>query len=352
MKFKSKFFNIKCQIAFSIIWVFSISSTCFSQLSGTYTIDPGGGPFPNFVTLKAAIDTMRNQGIDSAVVFNVADGNYYLQLSLYPIPGASTLKTITFQGNESDSTLVRLYHEDPNCNYPNYIITAAANARYYTFRKMTLEATGISASRVMLFNQGGNDILIENCLLKSANIGSSGDCFSLIYCPEYINLVARNNFFQNGSKGIWVASASGKQSKVEITGNEFYRQYDEAIILDYCDNAIVHNNSIYSNIGMVDGIYFQRCNNSISIRGNIIFLEIYAAAPYENAYGIKLLNCSGNGIENGLTANNFISISGTIRSNALGIESCQYQELYHNSINYVNTSGSPAFMRTTAGISY
>ena len=79
---------------FLVIPLLCIQSFLFSQLSGTYSI-PG-----TFTSLAAAINSLNSQGVSGAVTINIASG--YTETasnggySLYPIPGASFLNTITF----------------------------------------------------------------------------------------------------------------------------------------------------------------------------------------------------------------------------------------------------------------
>src|SRR3954464_14613523 len=82
--------------------VYGRTQTNTSVGTTEYTIDrtaPDGTP-RTFASFNDAYNFIKN-GIDSAVVFNVAPntGPYNEQLIMAPVPGASALNTISFNGN-------------------------------------------------------------------------------------------------------------------------------------------------------------------------------------------------------------------------------------------------------------
>ena len=110
MKSVSNFRNLTIKIAITAGLILFFSLQNFAQLSGTYTIDKAGGPFPNFTSFQAAVDSLLSptQGVNGPVVFNVADDTYNEQVVITQISGASAVNTVTFQSQSLDSTKVIL----------------------------------------------------------------------------------------------------------------------------------------------------------------------------------------------------------------------------------------------------
>lgn len=74
-----------------------------AQMSGTFLIDPTGGPFPTF---QSAVNAAFVNGVSGPVLFLVSPGTYVASTLVPPIPGASATNTITFQSLLGPGTVI------------------------------------------------------------------------------------------------------------------------------------------------------------------------------------------------------------------------------------------------------
>lgn len=68
-----------------------------AQLSGSYTLDPQGSGARNFQSFAEAVFVLVTQGVSAAVVIDVKPGNYPETVEVFPIPGASSTRTVTIR---------------------------------------------------------------------------------------------------------------------------------------------------------------------------------------------------------------------------------------------------------------
>lgn len=284
------------------------------------------------------MDSLISQGISSSVVFNVADGDYNEQFFLPQISGTSATNTITFQGNETDSTRVRLYFNNQTVDGNAFVIYYLDGATDYIFRKMTFEAQGTEYARIvyMWTWENAHRNVIENCLFKGQNTTNNSTYLSLIYCrstqPSCSNIAFRNNVFLNGSYGIFIHAFGGISiTDLEITGNQFFNQNEYGVYLIGSNGATVINNSLYLANGPAYGIRLNNCDGDISVQGNTMEIE---SGSYP---GLQLDYCDGTILDRGLTVNNMITIDGTTENFGILLNACTYQGVYQNSVNVINT---------------
>jgi len=87
-----------------------------SKLCGQYTV---GGASPDFVSFTESAWAVNNGGVSCPVVIKVRNGTYIEHIVLRDAPGSSSLNTVTFISENSDSSLVTLHYNavDPNNDY-------------------------------------------------------------------------------------------------------------------------------------------------------------------------------------------------------------------------------------------
>lgn len=147
----------------------TISSTLCLAMAGTFTIDAGQpASGTNFQSFTAAVDSMMACGIAGPVVFDVAPGSGpYVETVVIPeVPGASSVNTITFNGNGntiseagqvSDEGIVRLDGAD-----------------WVTLDSLTVISTSSSYGIGLIFINSADNNTITNCTFDmSAVTGSS-----------------------------------------------------------------------------------------------------------------------------------------------------------------------------------
>jgi hypothetical protein len=332
------------RIALTAVLVTFFSFQSLAQLSGAYTIDPAGDPFNppasmNFKTFQEAVDSLISQGVGGWVTFTVADGNYNERLYITNIQGASVTNTITFQGNETDSTKVKIYYANSSSGQ-NYVV-GISGASHITIRKMTVQATGSSYATAIQFWGTADTNKVENCKLIGISTTSTSNELSVVHSYTGISPdnIIQNNLIMNGSNGIYF-DESTHTSGLQILNNKFEDQAHQGISLEYEDEVIIYNNEMYfdnPDKGSVYGIHLYRCDNDISVQNNKIYI---CEGGYEAIY---LDDCDGT-IDPGMIANNFISVSGSSQVYGIQLNNCTNQKIYHNSVNMTTTSsGASAF---------
>ena len=213
----------------------TFSGKLSAQLSGTYTIDPAGGGFPNFTSINGALDSIYSQGISGPVEFNLVDGAYSTSFGLGAVPGASSVNTITFQGNESDSTKVKLY------NHGGWAVIALMGdgAAHFRFRKMHMEVDG-TGDNVILWcyrTENTKDIVFESCLLEGKFTTNQSPQQAIVFIDNQNSsgYRFRNCYFVNGSAGIWINSFGPAQTiGLEVSGCFFQDQNLSGIDVRQC----------------------------------------------------------------------------------------------------------------------
>lgn len=329
---------------FLLSFVFSVFSL-FAQLSGSYTINPAGGGFPNFTTFSAAIDSLESQGISASVVFNVSDGFYDEQFIIDSIPGTSATDTIIFQSVSGDSTLVFLAHTYSGSG-DNYIVQTNG-ADYITFKGMSFDATAGSSGYGIAFlmnNGGSNNIRITNCEFFGKD-GSGNDNKTLVV--SYVSGSNNDNFYFANNKvsgGARAIGARGLNGSTHMKGwiienNEFYSLGFDVMYIQYFEAPIFRNNFVDQSNETGDYVLrWQDLSRDYKIESNRILAKDVTSVIYLN-------ECDGISSKRGLIANNFIShTAGGNQNYSIELRYIDYLRVYHNSIyiddTYLKTSST------------
>jgi len=143
-------------------------------LSGTYII--GSSAAADFTDFTTAVNRMSLCGISGPVVFEVEDGTYNGQISVPAVVGNSATNTISFIGQNMDSSSVIL--DFPSANgVPNYVVELAG-ADYVSFAHMTLQRSGpaFQFGHVIAVDESSTDWAFHNCaLLSNASTASASE---------------------------------------------------------------------------------------------------------------------------------------------------------------------------------
>jgi hypothetical protein len=299
---------------------------CANQLNGPYTI---GGTGANFATFAEALVGLTQCGINGAVTFNVAAGNYPEQLTIPEISGASATNTITFKAATNDSTSVVL----------NYTSTAAANwivklngADYVTFKNIKFApADSANSKAIILTNGATNNNFIGNYIV---GYYGTGDNLRLITI-EATGVNAYNTFYGNrifkGSRAIDIKGTSALPlDYVVIKNNVILEPQVYGIFAQYINNVTIDSNTVtasYTNANKY-GIYIQYANHFDIITKNTINLT-----GGTNMYGILAENSIAADSSKGLIANNMISVlNGATFAYGIRLNTCTKYKVYSNSV--------------------
>ncbi|NOY37966.1 MAG: hypothetical protein GXO83_10385 [Chlorobi bacterium] len=335
MKTTAMYRAVSQRTAIFLLTLLLFASVSFAQLSGSYTIDPAGGDFTskNCKSFTEAVDSLMSQGVNGPVVFNVADGTYTERIEIFQINGSSAVNTITFQSQSLDSTKVTLTYMNPD-NTSNWVLRLN-DADYVTIRKMRLQATGSSYARVININNTANNNIIENCQLWGYSTTSNSNYLAIIasFYDQAENNIIRNNYFLNGSYGIYMSGVSNTtlSAGTQIVNNTFIDQSEYGVWLRFHDAPVVNSNEFELTKDPAYGIYMRECDNVLEIRQNKINLTL-------GSYGIFLEYCDGTLGQEGKIVNNFISITGTNTARGIYLSNCTFQNIFHNSVNVTSTA--------------
>ncbi len=307
--------------------------SCSNILNGVYTI---GGANPDFVSFEDALQNLSICGLSGPVTFNVSPGTYTSQLEIPDITGTSDTNTITFQSATGDYNDVIITFD--SVDYSNNYLLYLDNAKHYRFKNLSFITTDPDYSRIIQYNgltrdnrfvgnyfKGvtGTSTSTNNCLVYSASGSSNVDTMS----------VYDGNIFEGGSYAMYIYGGSTYyEDSTQIINNQFINQYSRGIQMYYQEGPIISGNTFTSsNYSLYYGIYAYYCTNNMRITNNRIYLN---NGPNQ-AYGLYLYNSSGTLGNEVLIANNMIVIGSTYSAIGVYIYNCNYQHIYHNSIDMI-----------------
>ena len=155
-----------------------LSLPVFSQLSGTYTIDPSGTGTTNYASFTAAVSALTTSGVSGPVTFNVAAGTYSEQIVIGAITGSSATNRVTFQkAPTATGAAVLTFAATSTANY-TVQLTAASNL---TFKDLTLAntaATGQTVGGIVEYGGSTSNIqFINNTFNGNAGTSTSNSYF-------------------------------------------------------------------------------------------------------------------------------------------------------------------------------
>ncbi|RKX18368.1 MAG: hypothetical protein DRP35_09395, partial [Candidatus Zixiibacteriota bacterium] len=304
-----------------------VSVKACSPMSGTYTV--GTAP-SDFLTVKAAVDSLNNCGINGAVTFNIKHGTYNAQYILNEVCGASSINTVTFQSEIGDSTDVILTTDSAD-----YLFNLNS-ADYIEFNHLTFSSDS-AENFVVLDSNACNNSFIGNIFYSDTVIAN------YIYSGTYndSNFVCQNNKFINGNNAIYLRGNTETEQAVIINNNIFNNQNSTSIYIEYCNKPHILNNTINSHS---NGIYLKESTN-ININTNKIQLT-----DAEN--GIFFYHCQGDIANRNYITNNFISgnIGSAWNHSGIGLfYSSSFTNVYYNSI-YITGTEQAVYLYITDNI--
>jgi hypothetical protein len=293
-------------------------------LSGTYTI---GGYSPDFKTFTEAANKLQIAGVAGTVVFNVRAGTYREHFIIGHIPGASASNTVQFQAENKDSTSVILMDSVSTC------VVQLNGADYITFYHLTIRNKQAYYGNVIELKNGASYNRFLNNNLQSGSTSNNGTAviYSLDSLSNYNQF--KSNTFLNGSYGIELQGYINNYAKGNlISNNSFIEQKGSTIQLTYQDGPVITANIIKfaTNQIPLTACHIDNCKGSLVIAKNKILFE-------NDGYGIYVINFNGTATNQGLIANNFISIGGTLAAYGMNLVKNTYLNVYNNNVCIRNT---------------
>lgn len=284
-----------------------------TPLCGTYTI---GGTSPDFQSFAEANEILEYAGVTCPVLFLVRDGTYNEQLEFGPISGASTINTITFRGQNMDSTSVIL---DVGSSVFNYLLHFKSSA-WFNWEYLTFRRSAYSAANCLWLEAFSHDIAFKSCQIQGYKGSNLTSTYTISFDKCYFSKVPGGIFME---MGIDLDGQQLANSSISVTNSEFFQLGSRVISLEACNLAVVTNNWIHDGTSGNESMYLSEIDSAL-ICNNLI----------ENqTEGLKLISC-----HNTLIADNTIR---HLQSPAITIfSSCSTIQVFRNRISYIQNTNA------------
>ncbi len=276
-------------------------------LEGTFSIDRNAPPsITNFTSFQEVYDYLKC-GVSGPTIFEIADGVYDEQISLWKIRNSSATNTITFKSKNNVFATKLTY---VNGTAENHATILFNNAQYIILKDLTIEnrslanGTCIQLAGNSRFNEIKNNIIrIDSTLtpfpttlvpLIACKLGTLNSATASYAVNAQNNIISNNKIF-GGLYGIAMYGLDTDKRDLNniIERNTITSFHKAGIYLEYSDTK-VKNNVIAGKFGMDPnawGIYAKGLGDRAGLFSN----EISGNKIYDITFqGIHLLNCLGD----------------------------------------------------------
>lgn len=336
----------------------AVQDICVALPTGTYTINAaqatGNGNYQSFTEAVGSLVC----GVTGPVVFNVAAGSgpYSEQVSIPAVYGASSINTITFNGNNDTLSLA-------NYNIANRYILQLDGADHIVVKNLNIvSGKGSLGYGIQLINAADSNT-IENCVVVSDTAGTDANHFGIVIggssadysergSPGSHNLFIGNTIL-GGSTGVIVYGAEAEESAYgnKFVGNKIYDFYATGIMLDGAHASQITGNDIQRPTRRSGGILYGVAIYTFAT-GNVIdknkmhdFTKSYTTGSAQYSFYNSYFT-SVQGKENIFSSNVIYGLTGT--STMYGFYNrytVSYTKFLHNTIVFDSVG-------QTAGTSY
>ncbi|GAA4325347.1 gliding motility-associated C-terminal domain-containing protein [Flaviaesturariibacter amylovorans] len=351
----------------------SVLVTSPAAVSGTFTINnalPTGGT--NFTSFNDAYNYIKC-GISDDVIFNVAPGSgpYNERLEMIAVPGASSVNTVTFNGNGATIQSIG--------TGASRAVIRLDGADHITFNNLVITATSTAAADfgygVQLLNNADSNT-VANCTININTTNTNTNYAGIVMSGSATSATAtgatqcdfntfRNNTIIGGYYGITiVGSATEAVMNNRVLNNRIQDFYFYGVYLNGNFNTQVDSNVISrptrATVSTFNGVYMTGLSTSVDITRNT-FTNPYGGAPASTgtSYAVFMTGVDALGTLENVIANNLVyNITGT--GDAYGFYNTSSDNVfyYHNTIvldgTGSNTAVTRGFYQTTsaAGIEF
>jgi hypothetical protein len=324
----------------------------WAALSGVYTINSGlstsGTNFQTFADFKTAITT---QGVSGPVTVNVvsASGPYYEQVAFTPITGASSINTITINGNGNI-----LSFNSSNASQRYTLMLNGADFMY--FHNLKTEGTG-TYQWTLILTGNADDNMFSNCTFScQANTTSSSHMPIMISGSptdmyNTTSSASRNSFVNcetfSGYCSLWMYGTNGSRP----VGNSFtsckFQDWYQYGIYSYYGKDILYKNCIIERLNRTTFTQYNYVTmfgyqEGLMFDGNLIH-KLYDQNKTYNAYNYGIYgyyNSQSNGANPNVVRNNIIK---DIECNGTLFGLYYYYldgDIIHNTISFDHTAST------------
>lgn len=301
-----------------------------TPLNGEYTIDAAGSGATNFTTFAAALDALKNFGINGPVVFRIT-GEFNEQLTFLAVSGSSETNTVTFEsasGQPADA-VIRYSSASAGANFTIRL----SNADHHRFRNLTIKAeNAVYARAVHMINRTVNILMegnvIESVVTTETSLDRGG---ILIASAQSQNVHLLNNTLNNGSYGIHFTGPSTKGTGTIIRGNIIDKAYYRGIYLTWQSGFLIDKNQILNNPSSTafTGIDIYGAEGAFQITANKV--------TGGNGTALYISSALASAGTPALIANNFLQTNNTSGYRTVYLNYLRNVNVYHNNINATGT---------------
>ena len=320
---------------------------CVSAMSGLYTINsalPTAGT--NFASFADAMSSLNNCGVSGPTTIHVKQGTYTEQVDIKSIVGTSTINTVTFKGDPTNTSPAILTYGATTAA-DNFVVNFDG-AEHIIFDDLTITATGPTYGYVLHFPTTAKNITVKKCTLNGNTTRTTSSLSSVIYngfgttnITEDVTIDSNN--INNGSYSIyWRGGSTTIGEKNTTISNNTVRDFSYyGNYFYYCDSLQFLNNDMeqWANAtSFCYGIYTYYLYDS-KVSGNRIVLN-----NTTTNYGMMIGRYGGT--DNEVSNNMIITSARCLPTNTaygMYINYCLNTRVYHNSVNV--RQGSPTFSR-------
>jgi hypothetical protein len=313
------------------LWIFTVifffnSNIVYGQLTGTYTIGPGG----NFNNFSEAAVSLHTQGISGPVIFNVLSGTYTEHFVIDSISGASNTNTVTFQsqGGLADSVIIQYDAISQDSNY----VVKLRDADYVVFQNLTFVSMNNNYGHAIVLEgkANGNQIL-NNVIIGNTYNQYAGEYHCLIFAKNQQvtgTNIAFNTIQNCGGASIFLQGNGGVTVNGTRIENNSFQNVNNAVYLNYNYAPVISHNRINAYNGFA--LYLVNCHGATHISLNRIIMP--------EGTGIYMGGCFASSGNRAKVVNNFlqIGVQNSWTAHAIDMEpslgGCRYYDFYHNTI--------------------
>ena len=339
----------------------AVQVTSPSLVSGVFTIDKNSTAPGVFHSFNEAYSYIKC-GISGPVVFNVAPGSgpYDEQLVMEPVPGASGVNTVTFNGNGNTITFNTTVSAER-------AVIKLNGADHIIIDSLVIEPSGTSqAFGVQLINDADSNT-IRNCAIHVNTTSTSTAFAGLVVSSSHTSATGTgstscdfNTFTGNTITGGYygftlVASNTASNSTNRFVGNTVQDFYSYGIYIYGSFNTLIDSNLITrptrSTVSTCYGIYVTNLSARLSLTRNRITNPFGGdAGSTSTFYGIYFTGVDAlTGLDNYVNNNLIYNLTGNGDVYGLYNSSSDNVLYYHNTIVLDGAATGSATSHTARG---
>ncbi|MEY4886719.1 MAG: hypothetical protein RL767_190 [Bacteroidota bacterium] len=308
-------------------WVgpITFNTPCVSTLSGNYTIDANGTGATNFPSIAAALAAVSACGITGPVTFTLAPYVHTGGLNLALLNGASSTKTVTFQGPATGTATI----QGAGGQFAAVIMNGT---NYVTLRKLHIlhpTASGI------IFIGGAHDIVIDDNEIL-ADTTATGATVAAIAATSTLssvsgfgnnanNITITNNIIKGGYYGVRFNGTSTTvfSSGITLTGNTITKSFYYGSYFYYMGNLTINDNKVRNLRNTINYGHYLYYVGNVNIQRN---------ESYTSYAGITMgyLNNIAKPATNSVVANNMCAATS---SYGAYFPYSRHVNMYHNTFS-------------------